>query len=88
MLEFPLLVSQVDGWYESARALVLNVGMELTQRQVIGIILWDVTNCSFSKCQFSLCLGQMLIFIAILSEHSRIFFFWLLLSSLDHKGHP
>lgn len=39
----------LPGMCESARALVLNVGMELTQRQVIGIILWDVTNCSFNK---------------------------------------
>ncbi|KAI1239492.1 hypothetical protein IHE44_0012617, partial [Lamprotornis superbus] len=38
----------IKGTCESARALVLNVEMELTQRQVIGIILWDVTNCSFN----------------------------------------
>lgn len=73
--KFPLLISQVDGWCESARALVLIVGMELTQRQVIGTILWDVSNCSFIKCQFSLCLGQMLIFIAILTEHTGFFLF-------------
>lgn len=72
MLDF--LMSPIDYRCESPEAVVLNVEMQLTQRQVTGIVLWAVSNCGFIKLQFSLCPGQMLIFITTWTEH-RINFF-------------